>query len=36
MWGLLARKFYSEEMQFRTKEQLKTAILKSWEEIIID
>ena len=23
-------------MQFRTREQLKTAILKSWEEITID
>ena len=35
-WGLLARKVYSEAMQFRTREQFKTAILKSWEEITID
>ena len=35
--GLLAMKvFYSEGMQCRTKEQLKSAILKSWKEIIID
>ena len=34
-WGLLAREVYSEEMQFRTKEQL-SAILKSWEEITTD
>ena len=36
MWGLLAREVYSGGMQFRKKEQLKTAILKSWEDIIID
>ena len=33
---LLARKVYNERMQFRTTEQLKTAILKSWEKITID
>ena len=36
VWGLLARKIYSEGTQFRTREQLKIAILKSWEETIID
>ena len=36
LWGILARKVYAEGKQFRTKEQLKTAILKSWEEISID
>ena len=35
VWRLVAREIYSEEMQFRTKEQLKTAILKSWKEITI-
>ena len=35
-WGLLVRKVDSEGMHFRTKEQLKTAILKSWEKITID
>ena len=29
VWGLLARKVCGEGMQFRTREQLKTAILKS-------
>ena len=33
---LLARKVYSERTQFRTTEELKTAILKSWEKITID
>ena len=36
VWGPLVRKVESEEMQFRTREQLKTAIFKSWEEITID
>ncbi|CAF1088420.1 unnamed protein product [Rotaria magnacalcarata] len=32
LWGILARMVYAEGKQFRTKEQLKTAILKSWEK----
>ena len=36
LWGILARKVYAEGKQFRTKEQLKTAIMKSWEEINIE
>ena len=36
VWGLLARKVYSEAMQFRKREQLKPGILKSWEETTID
>ncbi|CAF4736023.1 unnamed protein product [Rotaria magnacalcarata] len=36
LWGILARKGYARGKQFRSKEQLKTAILKSWEEIIIE
>ncbi|CAF4321649.1 unnamed protein product [Rotaria magnacalcarata] len=36
LWGILARKVYARGKQFRSKEQLKTAILKSWEEIIIE
>ncbi|CAF3449427.1 unnamed protein product [Rotaria sp. Silwood2] len=36
LWGILSRKVYAEEKQFRTKEQLKAAILRSWEEISID
>ena len=31
MWKLFAREVYSEGVQFRTKEQLKTTLLKSWE-----
>lgn len=33
LWGILVRRVYSNGKQFHTKEQLKTAILKSWEEI---
>ena len=33
LWGMLSRKVYSEGKQFRTREQLKAAILKSWELI---
>ena len=36
LWGILARKVYAGGKQFRSKEQLKTAILKSWEEISIE
>ncbi|CAF1626693.1 unnamed protein product [Rotaria magnacalcarata] len=36
LWGILARMVYAEGKQFRTKEQLKTAILKSWEKINIE
>ena len=36
LWGILARKVYSRGKQFRTKEQLKTTIIKSWEEISIE
>ncbi|CAF3248556.1 unnamed protein product [Rotaria socialis] len=36
LWGILARKVYSGGKQFRTKEQLKTTIIKSWEEISIE
>lgn len=35
LWDMLSRKVQSEGNQFRTKEQLKAAILKSWEEISI-
>ena len=35
LWGILTRKVYAGGKQFRSKEQLKTAILKSWEEIKI-
>ncbi|CAF1272738.1 unnamed protein product [Rotaria magnacalcarata] len=34
--GILARKVYAGGKQFRTKEQLKTTIIKSWEEISIE
>ena len=36
LWGILARKVFAEGKQFRTREQLKTAISKAWEEINID
>jgi hypothetical protein len=36
LWGILARKVYAGGKQFRTKEQLKTTIIKSWEEINIE
>jgi transposase len=36
LWGMLARKVYNEGKQFSTKEQLKTAILNSWEEISLE
>ncbi|CAF2016077.1 unnamed protein product [Rotaria magnacalcarata] len=36
LWGMLSRKVSSEGKQFRTKGQLKAAILKSWEEISIN
>ncbi|CAF3449138.1 unnamed protein product [Rotaria socialis] len=36
LWGILARKVYAGGKQFRTKEQLKTTITKSWEEISIE
>ncbi|CAF4582155.1 unnamed protein product, partial [Rotaria socialis] len=36
LWGILARKVYARGKQFRTKEQLKTTITKSWEEISIE
>ncbi len=36
LWGILTRRVYAEGKQFRTKEQLKTAILKEWEGISID
>ena len=36
VWRLLTRKAYVEGMEFATKEQLKTARLKSWEEITTD
>ncbi|CAF4956375.1 unnamed protein product [Rotaria magnacalcarata] len=36
LWGILARKVYAGRKQFRTKEQLKTTIIKSWEEISIE
>ncbi|CAM4841506.1 unnamed protein product [Rotaria magnacalcarata] len=36
LWGILARKVYAGGKQFRTKEQLKTTIIKSWEEITIE
>ena len=37
VWGLLTRKVYcGGGMQFRTKEQLKAAILKSWKGRTID
>lgn len=35
-WEMLARTVYNEGKQFNTKEQLKTAILKSWEVISLD
>ncbi|CAF1011341.1 unnamed protein product, partial [Rotaria magnacalcarata] len=34
--GILARKVYAGGKQFRTKKQLKTTIIKSWEEITIE
>ncbi|CAF4779721.1 unnamed protein product, partial [Rotaria socialis] len=36
LWGILARKVYAGGKQFRTKEQLKTTIIKFWEEISIE
>ncbi|CAF2072147.1 unnamed protein product [Rotaria magnacalcarata] len=36
LWGTLARKVYAGGKQFRTKEQLKTTIIKSWGESIIE
>ena len=36
LWGILARKVYVEGKQFRTKKQLKTTIMNSWEEINIE
>ena len=36
LWEILSRKVYTEGKQFRTKEQLKAAILRSWEKISID
>ncbi|CAF1263807.1 unnamed protein product, partial [Rotaria magnacalcarata] len=36
LWGILARKVYEGRKQFRTKEQLKTTIIKSWEEISVE
>ncbi|CAF1535359.1 unnamed protein product [Adineta steineri] len=36
LWGILARKVYAGGKQFRTKEQLTTTIIKSWEEISIE
>ncbi|CAM4954025.1 unnamed protein product, partial [Rotaria socialis] len=36
LWGILAKKVYAGGKQFRTKEQLKTTLTKSWEEISIE
>jgi transposase len=36
LWGLLVRKVYAEGKQFQTKEQLKAAIVRSWEDITLD
>jgi len=33
MWGKLSRLVYRDGRQFETTEQLKTAIIESWEEI---
>lgn len=33
LWGILTRKVYAQGKQFQSKEQLKKAILRSWEEI---
>ena len=33
LWGLLVRKVYKNGKQFQTKDQLKDAIVKSWDEI---
>lgn len=33
LWGLLVRKVYRDGRQFRTKEELKKAIIASWNEI---
>ena len=33
LWGILARRVYANGKQFKTKEELKTAIVRSWKEI---
>lgn len=36
LWGLLVRRVYSGGRQFYTKNELKTAILKAWDEVSLD
>lgn len=33
LWGIMVRKIYAENRQFSSIQELKTAILQSWEEI---
>ena len=36
LWGLMARRVYSDRMQYRTIASLKDAILKTWSVISIE